>query len=107
MYIRSCEVSEDLDLSAYLLSLISLRVPKDPDDFQLDKEFAVQTGLNYLRTHISKGILFLVLAYTLFSEKEMHEKGFPAYITSCGWIGFSDEKIVKVLHVFYFHTGLC
>jgi len=26
-------------------------------------------------------------------EKEMREKGYPAYTTSAGWIGYSDEKI--------------
>ena len=26
-------------------------------------------------------------------EKELKEKGFPAYITSIGWLGYDDEKI--------------
>ncbi|KAK3091677.1 hypothetical protein FSP39_021800 [Pinctada imbricata] len=29
-------------------------------------------------------------------EKELLEKGFPAYTTSCGWLGYSDEKIKKL-----------
>jgi len=29
-------------------------------------------------------------------EKEMLEKGFPAYTTSAGWLGYSDEKIVRL-----------
>jgi hypothetical protein len=32
----------------------------------------------------------------VFSEKLILEKGVPAYITSVGWMGYSDEKIVKV-----------
>ena len=30
------------------------------------------------------------------SEREMQEKGYPAYITSCGWLGYSDEQITSV-----------
>ena len=29
-------------------------------------------------------------------EKELLEKGFPAYTTSAGWLGYSDEKIVRL-----------
>ncbi|GFO21024.1 mitochondrial enolase superfamily member 1 [Plakobranchus ocellatus] len=29
-------------------------------------------------------------------EQEMRANGFPAYTTSCAWLGYSDEKIVKL-----------
>nr|XP_022319905.1 mitochondrial enolase superfamily member 1-like isoform X1 [Crassostrea virginica] len=29
-------------------------------------------------------------------EEELLAKGFPAYTTSCGWLGYSDEKIKKL-----------
>ncbi|BFZ16800.1 hypothetical protein BsWGS_19839 [Bradybaena similaris] len=29
-------------------------------------------------------------------EKEMKENGYPAYTTSCAWLGYSDEKISKL-----------
>ena len=38
------------------------------------------------------------------SEKEMYKKGFPAYITSVGWMGYSDEKIVQVYCYIYSWT---
>ena len=46
--------------------------------------------------------LFLSLSLSpnvswLFVEEELLAKGFPAYTTSCGWLGYSDEKIKKVL----------
>jgi len=31
-------------------------------------------------------------------EQEMLRDGFPAYTTSAGWIGYSDEKITKLAH---------
>ena len=31
-----------------------------------------------------------------FSEKEMLQDGYPAYTTSCAWLGYSDDKIVRV-----------
>ena len=30
-------------------------------------------------------------------EAEMRADGFPAYTTSAGWLGYSDEKIVALL----------
>lgn len=29
-------------------------------------------------------------------EKEMEEKGFPSYTTSCGWLGYDDDKIKRL-----------
>ncbi|TFK26112.1 mandelate racemase/muconate lactonizing enzyme [Coprinopsis marcescibilis] len=29
-------------------------------------------------------------------EKEVRKLGYPAYVTSAGWLGYSDEKIVKL-----------
>lgn len=29
-------------------------------------------------------------------EKEMREQGFPAYTTSTGWLGYPDEKVVRL-----------
>ncbi|KAK7101050.1 mitochondrial enolase superfamily member 1-like [Littorina saxatilis] len=29
-------------------------------------------------------------------EKEMQENGFPCYTTSCGWLGYEDDKIKKL-----------
>ncbi|CAG5126842.1 unnamed protein product [Candidula unifasciata] len=29
-------------------------------------------------------------------EKEMKENGYPAYTTSCAWLGYSDEKIIRL-----------
>jgi len=31
-------------------------------------------------------------------EAEMRERGFPAYTTSAGWLGYSDEKLRALLH---------
>ena len=60
---------------------------------------------NIFRIWRGKTILYL-MCYVIYeilrrvvitlSEKEMYEKGFPAYITSVGWMGYSDEKIVQV-----------
>ncbi|CAO3641033.1 unnamed protein product [Cunninghamella blakesleeana] len=32
----------------------------------------------------------------LIREKEMLEKGYPAYTTSAGWLGYSDEKVRRL-----------
>lgn len=29
-------------------------------------------------------------------EEELLSQGYPAYTTSCGWLGYSDDKITKV-----------
>jgi len=29
-------------------------------------------------------------------ERELHERGYPAYTTSAGWLGYSDEKIRRL-----------
>ncbi|XP_076462614.1 mitochondrial enolase superfamily member 1-like [Babylonia areolata] len=29
-------------------------------------------------------------------EKEMQEKGYPSYTTSCGWLGYDDDKIKRL-----------
>ncbi len=31
-------------------------------------------------------------------ETELHRSGFPAYTTSAGWLGYSDDKIIRLLH---------
>jgi len=32
----------------------------------------------------------------MIAEAEVIRCGFPAYVTSAGWLGYSDEKIKKV-----------
>lgn len=31
------------------------------------------------------------------TESEILKTGYPSYTTSCGWLGYSDEKITKVI----------
>src|SRR6202012_258063 len=31
-------------------------------------------------------------------EEELVREGFPAYTTSAGWLGYSDEKVKRLVH---------
>ncbi|KAH3849256.1 mitochondrial enolase superfamily member 1-like isoform X2 [Dreissena polymorpha] len=42
------------------------------------------------------GILKGMDATKATREAEMRETGYPIYTTSCGWLGYSDEKITKL-----------
>jgi L-fuconate dehydratase len=38
---------------------------------------------------------------------EMEESGFPAYTTSAGWLGYSDEKIIGVCAAVFVSSSHC
>ena len=45
---------------------------------------------------------YILPLITFISEAELKSKGFPAYTTSCGWLGYPDDKIRKVCNLFNF-----
>lgn len=36
------------------------------------------------------------MCFCPISEAEILAKGYPCYTTSCGWLGYEDEKIERV-----------
>ncbi|XP_059163108.1 mitochondrial enolase superfamily member 1-like isoform X1 [Physella acuta] len=42
------------------------------------------------------GLLTQMLPGKVKREQEMKESGYPAYTTSCAWLGYSDEKIQRL-----------
>ena len=39
----------------------------------------------------------------LFIERNILKEGYPAYTTSCGWLGYPDEKIRQVdIRLFFY-----
>ena len=57
---------------------------------------------SWMRTFIFIDLpTYLLIVYFFclcFLEQEMIQKGFPAYTTSAGWLGYSDEQLQSLCH---------
>lgn len=36
------------------------------------------------------------MAFSYLAEEEMLREGYPAYTTSCAWLGYSDQQLKQV-----------
>ena len=56
---------------------------------------------SWMRTFIFNDLptyLLIVFFCLCFLEQEMIQEGFPAYTTSAGWLGYSDEQLQSLCH---------
>lgn len=81
----------DLYAKAEGKPLWKLLVDMTPDELVACIDFRYITDV--LTPEEARAMLQRNLASRPEREQEMHEQGFPAYTTSTGWLGYSDEKV--------------
>ena len=81
-------------------SPIPHRLEQAPTHFWSQEEFVRATTFRYISDAITREEALSLLKAKESSKKEREAKarelGYPAYVTSAGWLGYSDEKIARL-----------